>query len=273
MAIAIKLYFSKAVRFRIGKHLVRRKKKKSVKEKKTVRGEEEEEEEEVGLSLVQQKAPGSFLGNEAAMRAKKHKEEAVKLAAKVKALVPVQLSEKQLVVNDNLLARVLKTCKAGGFVVPPLVEQQQSTKRGRKRLTERPLIQPGKKMLEVSKVLSPEVADLNLSLPQELGRLLVTPLKKKGGRRKGSLNKPKNDPPCPVLKGRKSLLKLIEEDDMLEEVIPSTVSSFAAPEAMEVVGKEVVVPSKKKLSTEVAAMEQENKVVEVEHSISSIIPA
>ncbi|KAL6140564.1 hypothetical protein ACLB2K_058863 [Fragaria x ananassa] len=149
------------------------------------------------------------------------------------------------------------------FVVPPLVEQQQSAKRGRKRLTERPLIQPGK-MLEVSKVLSPKIAYLNLSLPQELGRLLATPPKMKGGRPKGSLDKPKDGPPRLVLNGRKRLLKLIE-DDMLEEVIPSTDSSFATPEAMEVVQKEVVVPSKKKLSTEVAAMEQESKVVEVEH--------
>ncbi|KAL6191140.1 hypothetical protein ACLB2K_037531 [Fragaria x ananassa] len=183
--------------------------------------------------------------------------------------MPVQLPQKHLMVNDELTARVLKACKAGGFVVPPLVEQQQSAKRGRKRTTKRPLIQPGKKMLEVSTVLSPEFEDLNLSLPNELGRLLVTPPKKKGGRSRGSTNKPKEGPPRPTLKGRKRLLKILEEDDMIEEVIPFIDST----EAMEVVGKEVAPPLKTKSPTEVPAMEMEKAVVEVVNSTSIITSA
>ncbi|KAL6202781.1 hypothetical protein ACLB2K_026486 [Fragaria x ananassa] len=119
-----------------------------------------------GLTIAKLKEPcGSFLGPEATSKAKKHKEEALQLAAKVKALVRVQPPEKHLLVDENLTARVLKACKAEGFVVSSLVEQQQSAKRGCKRTIERPLIQPGKKIIEAAMVLSPEVAELNLSLP------------------------------------------------------------------------------------------------------------
>ena len=118
------------------------------------------------LIIAKPKVPNcSFLSRVVALRAEKHKEEVVQLAAKVKALVPVQLLEKHLMVNDELTARVLKACKAEGFVVSSLVEQQQSAKRGCKRTIERPLIQPGKKIIEAAMVLSPEVAELNLSFP------------------------------------------------------------------------------------------------------------
>ncbi|KAL6199717.1 hypothetical protein ACLB2K_029500 [Fragaria x ananassa] len=64
-----------------------------------------------GLTIAKLKEPrGSFLGPKVSSKAKKNKEEALQLAAKVKALVRVQPPEKHLLVDENLTAWVLKAC-------------------------------------------------------------------------------------------------------------------------------------------------------------------
>ena len=63
----------------------------------------------------------------------------------------------------------------------------------------------------------------------------MIPLKKnKTGQPKGPKNKTKEDEPCPKLKGRKRLLKLLKKDDMAEEVNPFAESSSVLMEALDV---------------------------------------